>query len=179
MAEVLAERDSNVEGDVQPPAPKSAPPTWTLESFKVGKSLGRGKFGNVYTALENRTQKIVALKVIFKKQIDRHGILAQLKEEIEIQARLRHPGVLALYGYFHDEKRVYLVLELASGGELYKKLQQAKTLSEAQTARYVSQLARALRFCHEHKVIHRDIKVGARAPLLLLCCIQILWPAPE
>ena len=105
-------------------------------------------------------QKLVALKVIFKKQVDRHNVLKQLREEVEIQSRLRHPGVLALYGYFHDEKRVYLVLELASGGELYKRLQKVKTFSEAATAKYVSQLADALAFCHEHNVIHRDIKPG-------------------
>ena len=98
------------------------------------------------------------MNVIFKKQVDRHGVIKQLREEVEIQSRLRHPGVLALHGYFHDEKRVYLVLELAGGGELYKRLQKAKTFPEAQTARYIGQLARALAFCHEHSVIHRDIK---------------------
>jgi len=154
MTAALSPRNQNV---AALPSPSKAQ-AWCLEDFDVGKPLGRGKFGNVYTAREKRSQKIVALKVIFKKQVDRHGVLKQLREEVEIQSRLRHPGVLGLYGYFHDEKRVYLVLELASGGELYKKLQKVKTFTEAQTARYIGQLARALAFCHEHSVIHRDIK---------------------
>ena len=124
----------------------------------MGKPLGRGKFGNVYMAREKATGAVVALKVIFKKQVDKHGVLAQLREEIEIQTRLRHPGVLRLYGFFHDEKRVYLVLELAAGGELYKRLQTETTFSEAQTAKWIAQLAGALRVVHEHHVIHRDIK---------------------
>ena len=165
---VLGARDTNSITNTTPQAGKTPGKTplkpdtrvWSLESFDVGKPLGRGKFGNVYTAREKSTQKVVALKVIFKKQVDRHGILNQLREEIEIQSRLRHAGILALHGYFHDEKRVYLVLELASGGELFKQLQKVNTLSEVQTARYIGQLARALSFCHEHNVIHRDIKVS-------------------
>lgn len=78
-------------------------------------------------AREKATGVVVALKVIFKKQVDRHGVLAQLKDEVEIQTRLRHPGVLRMYGYFHDEKRVYLVIELATGGELFKRLQKYAT----------------------------------------------------
>ena len=109
-------------------------------------------------AREKASGVVVALKVIFKKHIDRWGIVAQLREEVEIQTRLNHPGVLRMYGYFHDEKRVYLVLEFASGGELYKRLEREKCFSEAQTARWVAQLADALHHVHEHKVIHRDIK---------------------
>lgn len=63
-----------------------------------------------------------------------------------------------MYGYFHDEKRVYLVLQLATGGELYKRLQTEKRFSEQQTARWMRDLADALRLIHERKVLHRDIK---------------------
>ena len=128
------------------------PQRWTLESFEIGKPLGRGKFGNVYMAREKASRTVVALKVIFKKQIEKHNVLAQLKDEIEIQTRLRHPGVLRLYGYFHDEKRVYLVLELAPGGELFKRLQTDTRFGEPQTARWIAQLASALRHVHTHKV---------------------------
>ena len=131
---------------------------WTLDSFEVGRALGKGKYGNVYLAREKESGVVVALKVIFKKQVDRHAIYDQLRDEVEIQSRLRHPGVLRLYGYFHDDKRVYLVLELATGGELYKRLQAEERFSEAQTARWIAQIADALRVVHENKVIHRDIK---------------------
>ena len=143
----------------QPAAtPGGAAKKWSLESFEIGKPLGRGKFGNVYMAREKASGVVVALKVIFKKQIEKHNVLSQLKDEIEIQTRLRHPGVLRMYGYFHDEKRVYLVLELAPGGELFKRLQSEKRFGEAQTGKWVTQLASALQCVHANKVIHRDIK---------------------
>jgi len=110
-------------------------------------------------AKEKATGAVVALKVIFKKQVEKHDVLSQLRDEVEIQCRLRHPGVLRMHGYFHDEKRVYLVLELASGGELFKRLgQQGQRLGEPQTAKWVAQLARALQALHALNVIHRDIK---------------------
>jgi serine/threonine protein kinase len=76
--------------------------------------------GNVYLGREKETQVVIALKVIFKRQVEKHDVYKQLKEEVEIQARLKHPRILRLYGYFHDEKRVYLVTELAPNGELFK-----------------------------------------------------------
>ena len=93
---------------------------WSLQDFEIGKPLGNGKFGKVYLAREKKTHFIVALKVLFKKQLTKAGVVHQLRREIEIQAHLRHPNVLRLYGYFHDATRIYLILEFAAKGELYK-----------------------------------------------------------
>lgn len=46
----------------------------------------------------------------------------QLRREIEIQTHLRHPNIIRMFGYFHDETRVYLILEYANKGELYQHL---------------------------------------------------------
>jgi len=145
--------------DEEVAVPKPAGTTvWSLADFDIGKPLGRGKFGNVYLGREKSTQAVIALKVIFKRQVEKHDVLKQLREEVEIQARLKHPRVLRLYGYFHDEKRVYLVTELAPNGELFKLLQKEKRFDEPQVARWISQIADALAFLHRHHVVHRDIK---------------------
>ena len=67
---------------------------WQLSDFEVGKPLGQGKFGNVYLVREKSTKFVVALKVLFKKQLQAGGVTHQLRREIEIQAHLRHPNVL-------------------------------------------------------------------------------------
>jgi len=139
--------------DGKKPAPK-----WQLSDFDIGKSLGRGKFGNVYLAREKKSKFICALKVLFKVQLQKAGVEHQLRREIEIQAHLRHPNILRLYGYFYDDNRVYLILEYAPGGELYKKLQTDTKFSEAQAAEYIYRLGDALHYCHLKAVIHRDIK---------------------
>ncbi|XP_068034089.1 LOW QUALITY PROTEIN: aurora kinase B-like, partial [Anomalospiza imberbis] len=157
--------------------------TFSLEDFEVGRPLGKGKFGNVYLARERRSGFLVALKVLFKSQVEQEGVGAsaaardrdpgapqgytwdtpvgvehQLRREIEIQAHLRHPNVLRLYNYFHDRRRVFLILEFAPRGELYKELQRCRRLDATRTATLMEELADALLYCHGRKVIHRDIK---------------------
>jgi len=63
-----------------------------------------------------------------------------------------------MYGYFFDEKRIYIILEFAPGGELYKVLQAQGHFSESTSARYINDLAVAFNYGHEKHVIHRDIK---------------------
>ena len=131
---------------------------WQLSDFDIGKPLGRGKFGNVYLAREKNSKYIVALKVLFKSQLQKAGVEHQLRREIEIQSHLRHTNILRLYGYFYDQTRVYLILEFAAKGELYKELTKQKFFGEQRTAGYIASLANALSYCHSKHVIHRDIK---------------------
>ncbi|KAM9001750.1 aurora kinase B isoform X2 [Sarcophilus harrisii] len=129
-----------------------------IDDFEIGRPLGKGKFGNVYLAREKNSQFIVALKVLFKSQMEKEGVEHQLRREIEIQSHLRHPNILRLYNYFHDRRRVYLILEYAPRGELYKELQKSHTFDQQRTATIMEELADALIYCHRKKVIHRDIK---------------------
>lgn len=90
-----------------------------LSDFEIGRPLGKGKFGNVYLARERSQKHIVAMKLLFKSQLIKNNVQHQLRREIEIQANLKHPNILQLYNYFHDDKRIFLVLEYAPQGELY------------------------------------------------------------
>ncbi|POM63420.1 AUR protein kinase, partial [Phytophthora palmivora] len=139
-------------------AEKQEKKTWKLSDFEIGKPLGKGKFGNVYLAREKQSKYVVALKVLNKQQLVKSSMEHQLRREIEIQSHLRHKSILRLYGYFYDSKRVYLIIEYAPQGELYKKLMRAGRFSEKQSALYIQEMARALIYMHSKHVIHRDIK---------------------
>ncbi len=65
---------------------------------------------------------------------------------------------MRLYGYFYDAKRVYLILEFAAKGELYKQLRKLGSFDEEQSSKYIAQMANALFYLHKKHVIHRDIK---------------------
>ncbi|KAG8003861.1 Aurora kinase B [Nibea albiflora] len=130
----------------------------SIDDFDIGRPLGKGKFGNVYLARVKKPQAIVALKVLFKSQMEKEGVEHQLRREIEIQAHLKHPNILRFYNYFHDRKRVFLVLEYAPRGEMYKELQRCGRFDDQRTATYMEEISDALLYCHEKKVIHRDIK---------------------
>lgn len=132
--------------------------SWSLINFDIGRPLGRGKFGNVYLAREKETKFVIALKVLFKKQIATQGIEHQVRREIEIQSHLRHPNILRMYGFFHDQQRIYLILEYASGGTLFNILKKEVRFDEKKSAKYIKCLVSALIYLHGRNVIHRDIK---------------------
>jgi serine/threonine protein kinase len=131
---------------------------WTISDFDIGRPLGKGKFGHVYLARERKSGFIVALKILYKSELEENRVEKQLRREIEIQSHLKHPNILKLYGYFYDNKRVYLILEYAAKGELYKVLQQSGRFSEEIASKYIQQMANALIYLHKKHVIHRDIK---------------------
>ncbi|KAI8852407.1 kinase-like domain-containing protein [Chytridium lagenaria] len=131
---------------------------WSLQDFDVGRALGKGKFGRVYLAREKKSGYVVALKILFKAELIESKVEKQLRREIEIQSHLRHKNILRLYGYFYDAKRVYLILEYAAQGELYKHLRKSQRFSEQKAAIYILQMADALSYLHKKHVIHRDIK---------------------
>ena len=162
----------------------------TLAVDGCARLLGR-LTGVVYLAREKKHKYIVALKVLNKAQLLKAGVEHQLRREIEIQSHLRcepalvrcppvatttsavltlvavfrrsprHRNILRLFGYFWDEKRVYLILEYAPNGELYGHLINNKRggrFSERRSAKYICALSEALDYCHKKHVIHRDIK---------------------
>lgn len=131
-----------------------------LKDFEIGKKLGRGKFGRVYLARERSSGFIVALKLLSKRQLIKNNVEIQLRREIEIQSHLDHINILKLYGFFWDERRIYLILEYAPGGELYKELQKSEhhRFAEPKASNYVYQMCNALQYIHKKHVIHRDIK---------------------
>ncbi|EDW14065.2 aurora kinase C [Drosophila mojavensis] len=152
--------NTNTEKDKTESATAKPKKTWALSNFDIGRQLGRGKFGNVYLAREKESQFVVALKVLFKRQIGETKVEHQVRREIEIQSHLRHPHILRLYAYFHDEARIYLVLEYAPQGTLFSALQAQpmKRFDDRQSATYIKALCSALLYLHERDIIHRDIK---------------------
>ncbi|CAG7900047.1 unnamed protein product [Brassica rapa] len=164
------------------PSPKATPEAWVNMVNEIQKAALSTRLGipmiygidavhghnnmngatiflhNVGLGVTRQSNHIVSLKVLFKTQLQQSQVEHQLRREVEIQSHLRNPNILRLYGNFYDPKRIYLILEYAARGELYKELQKCKYFSERRAATYVASLARALIYCHGKHVIHKDIK---------------------
>ncbi|KAI1330177.1 serine/threonine-protein kinase [Xylariaceae sp. FL0255] len=140
------------------PSSSLKPKNLHLGMFEIGRPLGKGKFGRVYLARHRESGLICALKMLKKEEISREKAEMHVRREIEVHSNLRHPGVLGFYGWFHDSQRIFLVLEYAAGGELYRSLQKAGHFSERTAAKYIAQVALALSYLHSKHVMHRDMK---------------------
>jgi len=136
----------------------AAPRQFHLGMFEIGKPLGKGKFGRVYLARERSSGFVCALKVLHKSELQQGKVEKQVRREIEIQSNLAHPNCLRMFGHFHDSKRIFLILEYAGKGELYKHLRREQRFPEWKAAQYIAQMAAALKYLHKKHVIHRDIK---------------------
>ena len=141
-----------------PVSDKPQPKNFHLGMFEIGKPLGKGKFGRVYLAKERATGFVCALKVLHKSELQQGKVEKQVRREIEIHSNLRHPNILRFHGHFHDSKRIFLILEFAGKGELYKHLRRENRFPEWKAAQYIAQMAAALKYLHKKHVMHRDIK---------------------
>ncbi|CAB0003274.1 unnamed protein product [Nesidiocoris tenuis] len=131
-----------------------------IQDFEIGKLLGSGQFGVVYLARDKKSKYVIALKTLKKSELLKSRCTHQVLREIEIQCHLHHPNILALYNYFWDDVRIYLILEFVPGGEMFTVLQNQphRRFSPDKAAKYVYQVADGLEYCHSKNVMHRDIK---------------------
>ena len=104
------------------------PSEWSIKDFQIGCPVGRGAFGKVYLARTRKEKRIVALKVIGKEKVKSDPHL--FAREIEIHGSLsNHKNILSMYGYFWDEKRIYIITEYAYDGDLYNKMNSLVSLT--------------------------------------------------
>ena len=127
---------------------------------KDPREIGKGGFGQVWKVVHKATQKIYCIKVIAKQGIIDQKLVGQMNREIEIMYLLNHPHCLRLKNHFEDDDNFYLVMPLASRGQLYKILRRNKKFDERTTAQILRETISALQYLHsfDPPIIHRDIK---------------------
>ncbi|CAH9138587.1 unnamed protein product [Cuscuta epithymum] len=128
-----------------------------MERYELGRLLGQGAFAKVYYARSIITGQSVAIKVIDKEKVLKVGLTDQIKREISVMRLVRHPNIILLYEVMATKTKIYFVIELAKGGELFNKLAKGR-LKEDVARKYFHQLLNAVDFCHSQGVYHRDLK---------------------
>eukprot|EP01062_Namystynia_karyoxenos_P058192 TRINITY_DN4964_c0_g1_i4.p1 TRINITY_DN4964_c0_g1~~TRINITY_DN4964_c0_g1_i4.p1 ORF type:complete len:325 (+),score=141.30 TRINITY_DN4964_c0_g1_i4:78-977(+) len=132
----------------------------TIDDFELGAELGQGKYGHVHVARDKTSNALVAIKKLVLDQIVEENVIKQVQREIQIMQTLHHPNILNMYTYFWDENNIYLVLEYAVRGDLWRAMyqQKDKRFDIKTTAKLVAQLCEAIRAAHKQNILHRDIK---------------------
>ncbi|KAK6511431.1 hypothetical protein TWF481_000348 [Arthrobotrys musiformis] len=130
------------------------------DNFEIPSNgtLGSGHFATVFVAIEKSTGVKYAVKVFKKRRKDDGRGQMGLQQEIAVLMSVHHPNVLCLKETFDEDDGIYLILELASQGELFNLIIEKGKLSEDETRKLFLQLLNGLKYLHERNIVHRDIK---------------------
>jgi len=132
----------------------------TVGDYELGEKLGVGTFGKVRRARHIITGKEYAVKCIDKTMLEKQKMRTQLKREVSITKLIRHPRVVQLFEVLASKTKIYLVLELVTGGELFDELAKEKGgFGEFKARRFFKQLVDGMMCCHDKGIVHRDIKL--------------------
>lgn len=127
--------------------------------YILGVTLGRGNYGLVKIASHAETGKQYAVKIIKKDVLeDNETANVDIKREVAIMKALDHKNIVALSDVLYSPKRVFMVMELARGGELFDYIVKNGRLTEDVARKYFHQLIDAIHYCHHRGVYHRDLK---------------------
>ncbi|KAK4983771.1 serine/threonine protein kinase [Elasticomyces elasticus] len=130
-----------------------------VKDFNFGRTLGEGSYSTVLAATDRQTLREYAIKVLDKRHIIKEKKVKYVNIERDTLNRLTdHPGIVRLYYTFQDERSLYFVLDLASGGELLGVLKKTATFDEECTRFYGAQILDSIAYMHSRGVIHRDLK---------------------
>ena len=130
-----------------------------VKDFEFGRTLGEGSYSTVMAATDRKTNREYAMKVLSKHHIIKEKKVKYVTIEKDALNRLTdHPGVVRLYYTFQDQRSLYYVLDLCTGGELLGVLKRMTTFDEECTRFYGAQILDTIDFMHARGVIHRDLK---------------------
>uniref|UniRef100_A0A1B6LUN4 Protein kinase domain-containing protein n=1 Tax=Graphocephala atropunctata TaxID=36148 RepID=A0A1B6LUN4_9HEMI len=127
--------------------------------YILGKIIGTGSYATVKLARSDRHQDYVAVKIVSKFQAPTDYLTRFLPREIEVVKGLRHTNLIRFLQAVETTHRVYIIMEYAENGSLLDIIRKDTVIEEEPRAKnWFSQLRDALEYCHEHGVVHRDVK---------------------
>ena len=129
-----------------------------LSSYRIDRELGKGTFGEVKLGIHKVTNEKVAIKVLEKSKIIDEADKERVSREIHILKLIRHPNIIQLYEIIEDKKRLYLITEYASGGELFDYIVESQRVKELEACKFYQQLLDGIEYVHKLNIVHRDLK---------------------
>jgi serine/threonine protein kinase len=128
--------------------------------YQIMEVLGVGSTSTVHRCVHKATDRHFACKVIDCEQMEERfaGMMAQFQTEVQALKSLRHPGIIRLYDVYLTGSKIYIVMEMMEGGELFDYVVQKGTLTEEEASKIVRKVTSAIAYMHSQNFIHRDLK---------------------
>ncbi|XP_064159595.1 MAP/microtubule affinity-regulating kinase 4 isoform X3 [Anguilla rostrata] len=128
-----------------------------IGNYRLLKTIGKGNFAKVKLARHILTGREVAIKIIDKTQLNPTS-LQKLFREVRIMKGLNHPNIVQLFEVIETDKTLYLIMEYASGGEVFDYLVSHGRMKEKEARAKFRQIVSAVHYCHQKNIVHRDLK---------------------
>lgn len=128
--------------------------------YILGQTLGEGEFGKVKMGWKRDGGVQVAIKLIRRETLGNNpSRLPKIYREIAILRGLQHPNIVRLHEMVETERHIGIILEYASGGELFDYILQHRFLKENAARRLFAQLVSGVGYLHKKGIVHRDLKL--------------------
>lgn len=128
--------------------------------YVLGQTLGEGEFGKVKLGWKRESGVQVAIKLIRKETLDRQpNRLPKIYREIDILRNLQHPNIVRLHEMVETQRHIGIILEYASGGELFDYILKHRYLKDQAARRLFAQLVSGVGYLHKKGFVHRDLKL--------------------
>jgi len=132
----------------------------TLDVLSRVKKIGHGTFGEVFLVIHKRNNNRYALKIQNMHEIIERGQTGAVIREKNLMASIDHPFICKLINCFHDENHLFMVMELAQGGDLFSIIHtnQSDGVPEDSARFYAANVLDGLMHLHEKQILYRDLK---------------------
>ncbi|KAG0209540.1 hypothetical protein BGX28_010238 [Mortierella sp. GBA30] len=123
------------------------------------QTLGEGEFAKVKLGMHTETGEEVAIKLIRRQSVDNTPRINKIGREISVLRTIRHPHIISLFDVIETERYIGIVIEYASGGELFDHILAHRYLKERDACRLFAQLMSGVHYLHSKHIVHRDLKL--------------------
>jgi serine/threonine protein kinase/Ca2+-binding EF-hand superfamily protein len=127
------------------------------DHYVIATELGRGRFSVVHECVNKKSGEHLAVKIIDKNTVKPEE-KALLRTEIAVLKLMHHPHIIRMDGLYETKDKVYIVMEMLKGGELFERIVGRPRFSEEDIAKLLRPLLESVAYMHDLGIVHRDIK---------------------